>query len=106
MKEVIIESEGSSVTAKLTCEIDHHTAKIIREQTDRYLLEKRPKILTLDFSGVNFMDSSGIGLIIGRVDKAGEMGAEVRIVGLSGTLMRLVRMSGVEKLKGLNVTCK
>ena len=64
MKEAeIVESRGA-VLVKLGCEIDHHSAKRIRERVDRELDLARPHELVLDFSGVGFMDSSGIGLIM------------------------------------------
>ena len=50
------------------------------------------------------MDSSGIGLILGRLDKAEGVGASVRLVGLSPILMKLVRLSGIEKMKNITVS--
>ena len=76
----------------------------MREQIDTALIIKRPRLLRLDFSGVEFMDSSGIGLIIGRAGKASDIGCEVEVTGLSETLRRLVRISGVQKLKNLRIT--
>ena len=103
MKECAVKKEGASLFAKITCEIDHHTAKVIRESIDRELLDKSVKDLTLDFSAVSFMDSSGIGLIIGRVMSAERVGARVEVRGLYGDLLRIVRMSGIEKIKGLSI---
>ena len=87
----------------LSGEIDHHIAKGQREAIDSMLFCKKPELLVLDFSGVRFMDSSGIGLIIGRYDVAMGIGAKMQISGLSETLRKLVRLSGVEKLKNLKV---
>ncbi len=103
MKEAEIIEVGDILTVKLKCEIDHHTAKTIREGVDLYLYKNKPRELVLDFSGVSFMDSSGIGLIIGRAGKAEEIGAAVTVSGLSPVLYRLVRMSGIEKLKCVTV---
>ena len=101
----ISESEGT-LTAYLCCEIDHHTAKPIRERIDRALFEKKPHTLIIDFEGVGFMDSSGIGLIIGRAECAGAVGASVRVEGLSSSLMRLLRIAGLERVKNLTVVRK
>ena len=60
----------------------------------------------LDFSEVGFMDSSGIGLIIGRTEKATAVNATVRVEGLSPTLSRLLRISGLERVKNLTVVRK
>ena len=103
MKEVVITGSSDTVTVGIGCEIDHHTAKMIREIADAQLIERRPKVLVLDFSGVSFMDSSGIGLILGRLAKAEEIGARVEVVGLCANLLRLVRMSGIEKQRGITV---
>ena len=103
MKEAVILERGDALCVSLGCEIDHHSARIIREGVDSALAEKKPKEVILDFSDVSFMDSSGIGLIIGRAAKAEEIGAALTVKGLSQPLLRLVRMSGVTKLKGLKI---
>ncbi len=104
MNGLTIKEESGLLLAYLSCEIDHHVAKGIRDAIDAELIIKKPRILRLDFSAVDFMDSSGIGLIIGRADKAAAVGTTVEICGLSPRLCRLVRMSGVEKLKNLKIT--
>ena len=102
-EDVIITENEGKLTATLKCELDHFTAKRIRERIDPAVFRYRPEVLVLDFSEVRFMDSSGIGLIIGRTEVAGEVGAAVRLLGLSDGLMKLVRLSGVEKISGLSV---
>lgn len=94
---------GRILIAKLSGEIDHHIAKGQREAIDSMLFCKKPELLVLDFSGVRFMDSSGIALIIGRYDVAEGVGCKMQISGLSATLKKLVRLSGVEKLKNLRI---
>lgn len=93
-----------SLTARISCEIDHHTAARLRTRIDRELFIERPNMLCLDFSEVRFMDSSGIALILGRVESAGAVGAKVHLVGLSPTLFKLVRLSGIERIKNLTVS--
>jgi len=94
---------GGMLIAGLSGEIDHHLAKSQREEIDSMLFKKRPEVLVLDFSDVRFMDSSGIGLIIGRVDVAESIGCRVHLGGLSATQRKLVKLSGVEKLKNLTI---
>ncbi len=101
--DVIFTEKEGRLTAHIGCDIDHHTAKRMREKIDRELFEKRPKLLILDFSSVEFMDSSGLGLMLGRVEKAAALDATVCLTGLSPTLMKLVRLSGIEKVQGLSV---
>lgn len=103
MKGCATKKDGDKLVAEISCEIDHHTAKEIRQIIDEKLVNKEFKILILDFSGVSFMDSSGIGLILGRAAKAEEVGATVEVVGLSSGLRRLVRMSGMERIPNIRV---
>ena len=107
MKEVVkISEDGGILTAEILCEIDHHTAKHLRERIDRALFEQKPHLLIMDFSEVGFMDSSGLGLIIGRAECADAVGASVRVEGLSQTLSRLLRLGGLERVKNLTVVRK
>ena len=102
MKECEVKRDGKRLVAKLNCEIDHHTAKLIREEVDGLVFDGI-NVLVLDFSGVPFMDSSGIGLILGRAAKIGEIGARLEVIGLSGRLRRLVCMSGMERISNITV---
>ena len=63
---VTIESSGNLVIAYLYGEIDHHSAVSVRERIDNTLSYIKPNHLILDFKNVSFMDSSGIGLVMGR----------------------------------------
>ncbi len=63
---VTIEASGSVVIAYLIGEIDHHTAGAVRDKIDDVICLKKPTHLMLDFRNVTFMDSSGIGLVMGR----------------------------------------
>lgn len=63
---VTVESSGSVVIAYLIGEIDHHTAAAVRESIDTAIKLKKPTHLIIDFRNVSFMDSSGIGLVMGR----------------------------------------
>ena len=61
-------------------------------------LQNRPKQLILDFTGVGFMDSSGIGLVMGRYKLAQELGAELRLCGLTASTKRVMQIAGMDKL--------
>ena len=102
--DVILSERNGRLTAAVKCEVDHYSAKRIRERIDPAIFRYKPEVLIMDFSEVRFMDSSGIGLIIGRTEIAAAVGATVRLSGLSEGLMKLVRLSGLEKISGLVVT--
>ena len=63
---VTIKSGKNVVIAYLIGEIDHHTAGDVRAKIDNTLMFIKPDTLILDFKNVSFMDSSGIGLVMGR----------------------------------------
>ena len=104
-KEIVSFSQTSTtLTAHINCEIDHHTASRLRGRIDREMFATRPQVLCLDFGEVRFMDSSGIALILGRAETASAMGARVHLDGLSVSLFKLVRLSGIEKIKNLTAS--
>lgn len=96
--DVKITKGKGEITAFLNGEIDHHTARDIRQQIDSAAEAHHPKVLYLDFSGVRFMDSSGIGLIMGRYRLMQLMGGYVRVINIPSHLQRLIELSGVKAL--------
>ena len=83
------------LTARLQGEIDHHSAGEIRDTIDEASQNIKPRCLRLDFSEVPFMDSSGIGLILGRVKLYKFWGGQIVICGLTRTLLKMVELSGI-----------
>ena len=103
-RDIIAFSVGKrSLTACISCEIDHHTAKTLRESIDKELFLVKPEILIVDFSAVKFMDSSGIALILGRVETMSAFSGAVQLRGLSMALNKLIRLSGLDKVKNLSI---
>lgn len=90
--------DGRIMTVELSGEIDHHGAKSIREMTDSLIQQNRPSELHLDFSMVTFMDSSGIGLIMGRYRMMMLYGGVLRVVNVPQNLERIMIMSGLGAL--------
>lgn len=93
-----ISFDNSIMTVQLCGEIDHHNARRIRETTDRLIQQKKPRELRLDLSAVDFMDSSGIGLIMGRYRLMGLYGGRLRAVNVPRELERLMLLSGLGAL--------
>jgi stage II sporulation protein AA (anti-sigma F factor antagonist) len=104
-EKIRVAEENESLRVRILGEIDHHCITELRSQIDSRLFNVRPRILVLDFSSVSFMDSSGIGLIMGRVEKAKSLGTKVSLVGLSKTVYKLVSLAGLLKIDGLTVNC-
>ena len=103
MQTVRIENGAGGLVAYLECELDHHSAKGIRQSIDARLKSLDSGALTLDFSGVSFMDSSGIGLILGRLEKCRARGISLIVKGHTGLIARLISMSGIRRLDGIKV---
>ena len=88
----------SEIIAKIDGDIDHHTAAEIRKTIDENISMLRPKLLKLDFGGVQFMDSSGIGLIMGRFKLVKITGGDLKVINIPKRLERMIKMSGLTKL--------
>ncbi|MBE6732867.1 MAG: STAS domain-containing protein [Ruminococcaceae bacterium] len=99
---VEINVTGEVVTAYLKGEIDHHTAREMRETIDSAVELNMPSLLVLDFGGVTFMDSSGIGLCLGRYRNLLKSGAELHITSASPNIYKVMRLAGLEKLAKLS----
>lgn len=95
---VTIEKKEEKIEARIIGELDHHTAAEIRKSIDESIERLRPKLLTIDFSGVSFMDSSGIGLIMGRYNTMKLFGGEVEVQNPSPSIEKILKLSGIEKL--------
>ncbi len=90
--------EGETLTASLHGELDHHSAVLVREKIDDALYLYRPALLLIDIGKVNFMDSSGLGLIMGRIAKASEIGTAVKVANPSARAKRMLKMAGLDRL--------
>ncbi len=98
---VEINVTGEVVTAYLKGELDHHSAKSMREAVDNALDLNMPTLLILDFSQISFMDSSGIGLVMGRYRKLIRSGAQLHISGTQPQIYKMMKLAGIEKLAKL-----
>ncbi len=93
-----IEPIPEGIAVLLTGELDHHAARDIREQIDGAIDRCRVRRLRLDFSEVGFMDSSGIGLVMGRYRLMKTLGGELQVVGASDRIEKVMRLAGLDKL--------
>ena len=96
-----INASDELVTVYLTDEIDHHSAGEIREEIDRSLESNRPKQLVMDFKNVGFMDSSGIGLVMGRYKLMQTMNGDVKIINTPNHIKKVMKLAGLDKLAAI-----
>ena len=92
------EFTGTVLKIKLRGEIDHHSAVAVRTAIDDMIRSKRPKELIIDMSAVDFMDSSGLGLIMGRLAKASEIGTSLAVANPSPRAAKMLKMAGLDRL--------
>lgn len=95
---VRIISTQQRVTAFLEGEIDHHTASSLRLEIDDAIHRNKPRTLKLDFGDVTFMDSSGIGLVMGRFRTIQPFGGNLVVSNLSPQIYRIMQLAGLEKI--------
>lgn len=93
-----IEYDGGILVIKLAGEIDHHTAKALREEIDTSLYLYRAATVILDLSGVGFMDSAGLGLILGRYTKVKELGGRLIVANPEPSVDKILTLAGTRKL--------
>lgn len=98
MEKVKFTYENKILTVKIIGDIDHHSAKTVRETVDHEFFDKKPVLILLDLSAVEFMDSSGLGLILGRFTVANDLGAEFRIIKPAPSVSKILDLAGIERL--------
>ncbi len=98
-----MDAREDKLHVRLMGEIDHHAARDVRERIDAEVERLKYKTLLLDFSGVSFMDSSGIGLVMGRYRLMQTLGGNLLVTGTSERIGKVMRLAGLDKLGILEV---
>jgi len=91
------DTAGATVTVYIRGEIDHHTAVTVRNGIDAMLFENRPARMILDLSKVGFMDSSGLGLIMGRLSVMKSLGGTMTVRNPSRETEAISTLAGMER---------
>lgn len=95
---VSITTDGASMTAELSGDIDHHSARELRRELDEMITRCQPELLVMDLAGVGFMDSSGVGLILGRLRAVRAYGGDIAVRNASPEIAAVIRLSGLSGL--------
>lgn len=90
--------KGTTLIIKIMEDMDHHSAQYIRQKIDNEIIKATVKNIIFDFSNVNFMDSSGIGVVIGRYKNIQKLNGRAAIVNANPKIMQIFEMSGVLKI--------
>lgn len=91
-------NDGNRMTAALSGDIDHHSAREMRLELEEAIAHSQPELLIIDMEEVGFMDSSGIGLILGRLRSVRAYGGEVLIKNAAPSIAAVIRLSGLSGL--------
>ena len=90
-------SQNNAFVVRLRGEIDHHSAVDVRTRIDEKLLAERPVRVLLDLSAIDFMDSSGLGLIMGRCSLVERYGGSFAVLDPSPAALRMMTLAGMER---------
>ncbi len=96
--EVWYENRKDAFLVHIGGEIDHHGAVGVRTSIDERLLAERPETVWLELSAVNFMDSSGLGLIMGRLALVKQYGGTLAVLDPSPAVLKIMQLAGLERM--------
>jgi len=96
--ESIYKKEDKQLIFKLEEDIDEYSVQKIRRKLDNEIERYMPKEVIFDFNNVSFMDSAGIGLIIGRYKLASMLGGKVQVANMSTSVRKIFEMSGISRI--------
>ncbi|MCX7923648.1 MAG: anti-sigma F factor antagonist [Clostridia bacterium] len=91
-------SKGTTLIVSILGELDHHSAEYIRQKVDSEIIKATTKNIIFDFSKVTFMDSSGIGVILGRYKNVQKINGKTSIANVNSQIKRIFEMSGLFKI--------
>lgn len=90
--------KGTTLIIKIMEDMDHHSAQYLRQRIDGEIVKATVKNIIFDFSNVNFMDSSGIGVVVGRYKNIQKLNGRAAIVNANSKILQIFEMSGVLKI--------
>lgn len=98
MEDVIYEIRRDVMKVVLPKEVDHCNAMTIRKEVDKQIYSGKVKNVEFDFDKTDFMDSSGIGMIVGRYKLVKPLGGKIILAGVKGNVERIINVSGLNRL--------
>lgn len=96
--EILYNNNKKAMIVTIKSALDHHSAKSIRETIDLYFADTKASHIIFDLSELEFMDSSGIGLIMGRYKFISPVGGRVIISGADEKTDKILSLSGIYKI--------
>lgn len=99
------EEKDKLLIFEITEEIDHHTTEKIRRKMDNEIKRYMPKKVIFDFNQVTFMDSAGIGMLIGRYKTIRMLGGAAELINVKPSIKKIFEMCGLLKIIPITNKC-
>jgi stage II sporulation protein AA (anti-sigma F factor antagonist) len=96
--EIRFSNRGTTLIAAFSGELDHHFAEYARDKIEREIIKATTRDVIFDLTGLSFMDSSGIGVLVGRYANIRKLGGRAAIICRNMRICRILEISGVLKL--------
>ena len=96
--ELNFRKKNKTIIIMVSGEIDHHTSKELRRQTESAYIEMGARNIIFYFENVTFMDSAGIGMLIGRYKQLQAVGGRIAVVAANAKIVEIIRFSGLSKI--------
>lgn len=96
--DVRFKKDGVTLIVSIEGEIDHHTSRLLKERIDNKFIMETVKNMIIDLTRVTFMDSAGIGLIMGRMKRVLSVGGRMSIRNPKPEVLKMLKMSNVDNL--------
>lgn len=95
--DLTVWNEKDRLFIKVCGEIDHHAVTDARVHIDELIIKNRPKALVMDLSEIDFMDSSGLGFVLGRLRKMNDLGGDLLVLNPARRVEEMLKMAGADK---------
>ncbi len=96
--ELVCKTTGRALVVTMRGELDHHNASRVRQELEARFSAAGVRNLIFDLSELRFMDSSGLGILIGRYKTVSALGGQTRIAAPTEQADRLLRLAGIYKI--------
>jgi len=95
---IAFKRKNDMVTVRFAGELDHHWAGSARRRMDAYLAGRKINKLVLDFGGLKFMDSAGIGMILSRYKQTKRDGTRMYVKNVNAQIDKILKISGIYRI--------
>jgi stage II sporulation protein AA (anti-sigma F factor antagonist) len=102
--QIELESNRKTLIVRLKGELDHHTAEVVKAKLEQAITQDQLTHIILSLKDLNFMDSSGLGVILGRYKQITAKGGKMVVCDISPAVHRLFEMSGLFKILAIHDT--